>query len=660
MSMMKPVKLQANGFLAQAQEGDVIPVEHGGTGSTSLQGALNNILPDMDGQDGKFLKTNGVTAEWAISVQIEQGTGTSTTAVMSQNATTDALSTKADVDDSRFDKADTAYGWGDHAQAGYVTTDTTYTASTGLILTDTAFSADFGTEVGKIAQGNDSRIINGQTAYDWGNHADEGYVTTDTTYTASTGLNLAGTAFSVKYGTTAETSAQGNDSRILNGQTAYDWGDHAQAGYTTSDTQFTAGTGLNLSGTEFSVKYGTTAGTAVQGNDSRIVGAVQTSRKINGQMLDNDVQLTAADVGAVSSSIVGEANGVAPLDSNKLIPADFLPSYVDDVVEYDNLDAFPTTEGPGLAEKGKIYVAKDTNAIYRWSGSAYIEIGTATSTADEAYKLATAYKINGTDFDGTQNITTAQWGTSRQITIGDTAKAVDGSTAVSWSLAEIGAVDAAHVTSAISGKVDDTVKVIAGTGVTGGGALSGDVTINVAYGTTAGTAAQGNDSRIVNGQTAFGWGDHSQAGYLMPSDLGDDGGIYSAGTGLSLTDGEFSVKYGTAAGTAVQGNDSRVNNGQTAFGWGDHAGAGYVKTDTTYTAGTGLSLTSGAFAVDFGTTAGTVAQGNDSRIVNGQTAFGWGNHSSAGYVVLANLSADMQTFLALSTKQQMLDFFFEE
>lgn len=39
-----------------------------------------------------------------------------------------------------------------------------------------------------------------------------------------------------------------------------------------------------------------------------------------------------------------------------------------------------------------------------------------------------------------------------------------------------------------------------------------------------------------------------------------------------------------------------------------------------------------AFNKNFGVIAGTVAEGNDSRILNGQTAFGWGNHASAGYV----------------------------
>lgn len=58
----------------------------------------------------------------------------------------------------------------------------------------------------------------------------------------------------------------------------------------------------------------------------------------------------------------------APLVEN-LVPAEHLPSYVDDVLEYDDLAAFPN---PG--EEGKIYVARDTNNTYRWSGNAYIQI----------------------------------------------------------------------------------------------------------------------------------------------------------------------------------------------------------------------------------------------------------------------------------------------
>ena len=66
-----------------------------------------------------------------------------------------------------------------------------------------------------------------------------------------------------------------------------------------------------------------------------------------------------------------------------------------------------------------------------------------TGTASSATALATARTINGTSFDGTANITTSTWGTSRTITVGNTGKAVDGSAAVTWTLTEIGAAGTA-------------------------------------------------------------------------------------------------------------------------------------------------------------------------------------------------------------------------
>jgi len=65
--------------------------------------------------------------------------------------------------------------------------------------------------------------------------------------------------------------------------------------------------------------------------------------------------------------------------------------------------------------------------------------GSITGNAGTATALQTARTINGTSFNGSENITTSLWGTSRTLTIGATGKAVDGSAAVSWSLAEIGA-----------------------------------------------------------------------------------------------------------------------------------------------------------------------------------------------------------------------------
>lgn len=79
------------------------------------------------------------------------------------------------------------------------------------------------------------------------------------------------------------------------------------------------------------------------------------------------------------------------------IPQANLPSYVDDVLEYNGKSNFPDT-----GESGKIYVDTSTNKTYRWSGSGYTEIsaslalGTTSSTAfrgdygNTAYQHATA------------------------------------------------------------------------------------------------------------------------------------------------------------------------------------------------------------------------------------------------------------------------------
>ena len=65
--------------------------------------------------------------------------------------------------------------------------------------------------------------------------------------------------------------------------------------------------------------------------------------------------------------------------------------------------------------------------------------GSLNGNADSATALATARAINGTNFDGTGDITTANWGTARDITIGGTTRSVNGSANYSWSLSDIGA-----------------------------------------------------------------------------------------------------------------------------------------------------------------------------------------------------------------------------
>ena len=104
-----------------------------------------------------------------------------------------------------------------------------------------------------------------------------------------------------------------------------------------------------------------------------------------------DVSLSKANVGLgnvtndaqVKRSEMGVANGVATLGGDGKVPAAQLPSYVDDVLEYDKKASFPTT-----GETGKIYVAKDTNLTYRWGGSAYVEISVSLALGETS---STAY-----------------------------------------------------------------------------------------------------------------------------------------------------------------------------------------------------------------------------------------------------------------------------
>lgn len=123
---------------------------------------------------------------------------------------------------------------------------------------------------------------------------------------------------------------------------------------------------------------------------------------------------TTAQVSGLDTALAGKANtahnhdatnitsGVLNVDRIPSIPATKLtgiinqanlPSYVDDVLEFANKAAFPTS-----GESGKIYVAQDTNKTYRWGGTAYVEIspslalGTTSSTAFRGDYGNTAYQ----------------------------------------------------------------------------------------------------------------------------------------------------------------------------------------------------------------------------------------------------------------------------
>lgn len=99
--------------------------------------------------------------------------------------------------------------------------------------------------------------------------------------------------------------------------------------------------------------------------------------------VDANVQDLFDDVGELKDSR-GQPEGIATLDEGGHVPASQLPSYVDDVLEFDTFADLPA-EG----EKGKIYVLLTPQATpqgsvsqYRWGGSAYVPVIASPGTTD--------------------------------------------------------------------------------------------------------------------------------------------------------------------------------------------------------------------------------------------------------------------------------------
>ena len=182
-----------------------------------------------------------------------------------------------------------------------------------------------------------------------------------------------------------------------------------------------------------------------------------TARTINGVSFDGTANITINAVDSTARIAVSEKgipNGVATLDGNSQVPLAQINTRFDNIVEAANLASFPVS-GSTL----KVYVALNTNLLYRWDAgtTAYVAIGGGTlpdiitageypvatvnskglvtsgrnlvasdipnipgskinsaisvdtsgnaATATNATKLATARTINGVAFDGTANIT---------------------------------------------------------------------------------------------------------------------------------------------------------------------------------------------------------------------------------------------------------------
>lgn len=226
--------------------------------------------------------------------------------------------------------------------------------------------------------------------------------------------------------------------------------------------------------------------------------------------LSDQTDLNTALGNKVNISAVGAASGICPLNASSKIDETYLPGYVDDVLEVANYAALP-----GTGETGKIYVTLDTNAQYRWSGSAYVAITSGGA--------ASGISLDTTNFDG--NLSSAD------NTVQKALETLD-------ELVAGGGIPSAHASSHISTGSDPIANAVAG-GASGlmsgsdktkldGIAAGAEVNVQSDWNATEG------DALILNKPTI-------PSEYTLPTASTEILGGVKIGSGITITDGVINV-----------------------------------------------------------------------------------------------------------------------
>jgi hypothetical protein len=204
---MADVKISALSNASALAGTEVVPIVQGGN---TVKTTLSNIAA---------LSGNGTVTSVAMTVP----TGLTVTGSPVTSAGTLAISNTAGYaipTTSKQTDWDTAYGWGNHASAGYLTTSTAASTYQPLDADLTAIAGLSGT----------SGLLKKTAANTWTLDTST-YLTseTDPVFSASAAAGITST-------------------NISNWNTAYGWGNHASAGYAVGTTTITAGTGLSGGG----------------------------------------------------------------------------------------------------------------------------------------------------------------------------------------------------------------------------------------------------------------------------------------------------------------------------------------------------------------------------------------------------------------------------
>lgn len=335
---------------------------------------------------------------------------------------------------------------------------------------------------------------------------------------------------------------------------------------------------------------------------------VPTTRTVNGKALSANISLTYSDVGALAATLKGAANGVAELDASGKVPAAQLPSYVDDVIEgyyynskfYKDLNHSSEITG----ETDKIYVCLSSNKTFRYSGTAFVEISASLALGETS---STAYRGDRGKiaYDHSQTAH-APSNAERNIIVGiqknGTDVAVDSSTrkvniVIPTKVSEF-TNDSGYLTSsgtiAKANQLTNTRKI---DGVNFNG--TADITHYAECSTAAGTAAK----------------TVSLTGFNLVS-----GARIAVKFTVTNTAASPTLNVGGTGAKAIMYRGSAISAGYLAanrvyefiYDGTDWELVGDLDTNTTYSAGAGLTLSGTQFKHSNSVTAGT-AKGDDNK-----------------------------------------------